>query len=294
MSTSAPDGSRSQHADTSATRLMGALFALGATGFVVGPLGAYADRVGARADALTFLIASVLFTGGGLTQSWLAYPERRAHRGGLLAWRGAWIQSVGTLLFNLMTVEALRPAASDPHYDFMVWTPNALGSVCFLISGVLLYLSAPRAGWLPRPRAAGWWEAPVNLLGCVLFGASAIAGYAIGSSGKLVDLTIANWTTTLGAVCFLAVGLAPLIVGMTFKVPRLSRVVVFEAALQRRLAAAGQELEEDARRDALATERGVKASGYVVANWERETEQDLARVEHLVERELEDEREDGR
>lgn len=286
MSTTARDR-RAQQGDTSGTRLMGALFALGATGFVVGPLGAYAGRVGARADALTFLVASVLFTAGGLTQSWLAYPERRAHHGGLLAWRGAWIQSVGTLLFNLMTVEGLRHPVSDPHYDILVWAPNALGSVCFLISGVLLYVSAPRAGWLPRRRAPGWWEPPVNLLGCILFGASAIAGYAIGSSGRLVDLTIANWTTTLGAICFLAVGLAPLIVGMTFKVPRLSRLVVFEAVLQRRLAEAGRELEADARRLTLATEHEAEVSRHAILNWERESEQGLAHVEQLVQRELE-------
>lgn len=80
---------RRQRTDTSGTRLMGALFSVGAVGFVVGPLDAYANRVGARGDALTYFIASILFTGGGLTQSWLAYPERRAHRAGVLAWRGA-------------------------------------------------------------------------------------------------------------------------------------------------------------------------------------------------------------
>lgn len=95
------------------TRLMGGLFAFGAAGFVVGPLDAYISRVGAHADGVTFFLASLLFTGGGLTQSWLAYPERRAHRAGLLAWRGAWIQSLGTLLFNYMTFEAISHPASD-------------------------------------------------------------------------------------------------------------------------------------------------------------------------------------
>ena len=237
---------RSQGADTDATRLMGALFGLGAACFVVAPVDAYASRVGAHADALTFFVGSILFTAGGLTQSWLAYPERRAHRAGLLAWRAAWIQSVGTVLFNFMTLEAISRASSDAQYNPLVWMPNVLGSVCFLISGVLLYLSVPRAGWRPLRRAAGWWEPPVNLLGCVLFGVSAVAGYAITSAGQLLDLDAANWTTTFGAACFLGVALAALISGMSFKIPRLSRLVAFERALQRELTAA---------------ERGVEAAG---------------------------------
>ncbi len=245
---------------------MGALFGLGAVGFVVGPLDPFATRVGTHGDALTFFIASILFTGGGLTQCWLAHPERRAHRAGLLAWRAAWIQSVGTLLFNLMTLEAISHAASDAQYTALVWIPNALGSACFLVSGVLLYLSAPRVGWRPRRQAAGWWEPPVNLLGCGLFGVSAVAGYAITSSGQLLDLPTANWTTTFGAACFLAVALAALIVGMTFKVPRLSRLVAFERALQHEIARAGDVLEADARRAERAAERSLDVTHQALAS----------------------------
>jgi hypothetical protein len=44
----------------------------------------------------------------------------------------------------------------------------------------------------------------VNLLGCVLFGISAVAGYVVPSKGSMVDLAAANWNTALGAACFLA------------------------------------------------------------------------------------------
>lgn len=239
-------GAHSGHSsrlDRDATRLMGGLFAAGALGFVMGPLGLYAGGVGPRADAVTFFVASILFTGGGLTQSWLAYPERRAHRPGRLAWRGAWIQSAGTVLFDYMTFEALSRTASSAHYATLVWAPNALGSVCFLLSGVLLYWSAPPVGWRPARRAAGWWEPPVNLLGCVLFGISAVASYA--TEGQLLDLATANWTTSLGAACFLAVGLAPLVLGMSFKVPRVSRLVALERTLQREAADVEQQLNSE-------------------------------------------------
>ena len=267
---------RSQRAEANATRLMGVLFGVGAMCFVVGPLDAYVARVGAHADAVTFFIGSILFTAGGLTQSWLAYPERRAHRAGLFAWRAAWIQSVGTVLFNFMTFEAISLASANGQYNVLVWTPNALGSVCFLGSGVLLYLSVPRVGWRAVRRPAGWWEPPLNLLGCVLFGVSAATGYAVSSAGRLLDLTTANWTTTFGAACFLAVALPPMIAGMSFKVPRLSRLAAFERALQHELATAGRKLEADVRRTADVVERGVEAADVQL----RET---LARVQGLAE-----------
>lgn len=253
-------GVRSERAEANATRLMGVLFGVGALCFVVGPLDAYVARVGARADAVTFFVGSVLFTAGGLTQTWLAYPERLAHRAGLLAWRAAWIQSVGTVLFNFMTLEAISLASSNSQYNVLVWTPNALGSVCFLVSGALLYVSVPRVGWRPLRRAAGWWEPPLNLLGCLLFGVSAVTGYATTSAGQLLDLSTANWTTTFGAACFLAVALPPLIAGVSFKVPRLSRLVAFEHALQAELAAAAHKLEAEALRTAHTVERSVEAA----------------------------------
>ena len=44
--------------------------------------------------------------------------------------------------------------------------------------------------------------AAVNLVGCVLFGVSAIASYVVPASGSILDLAAANWTTALGALCF--------------------------------------------------------------------------------------------
>ena len=44
----------------------------------------------------------------------------------------------------------------------------------------------------------------MNLAGCVLFGISAVASYVVPSSGSILDLGAANWTTSLGAACFFA------------------------------------------------------------------------------------------
>jgi hypothetical protein len=210
--------------DAVLTRAMGAFFLSGSLCFAVGPLGAYVNAVGARADAMTFFIGSVLFTLGGSSQCLLAAPERPDRPTGLAGWRTAWIQSVGTLLFNLMTLASITVAATSHRYDTVVWGPNALGSVCFLVSGTIFYLSSPRRGLLPRFDHEGWWEASVNLLGCVLFGISAVTSYATGHAGALISPGVSNWTTTLGAACFLACALTACGLGVTLKAPRLRQL----------------------------------------------------------------------
>ena len=210
--------------DAVVTRAMGALFGLGSLCFVVGPLSSYGDAVGAHADAMTFFVGSILFTLGGASQCALAAPERRDRPTGVASWATAWVQSIGTLAFNVMTFAAFTIAVTDRHYDSVVWGQNAFGSVCFLVSGTIFYLSSPRRGLLPRSDHEGWWEAAVNLLGCVLFGISAVTGYATGRSGTLVSTQISNWTTTLGALCFLACALTACGLGETLKAPRLRRL----------------------------------------------------------------------
>jgi hypothetical protein len=188
-------------------RWMALCFALGSACFLVGPFPGYVQLVGATADAVTFFVGSILFTAGGVLQCWLAWPERRARGAGRAAWWSAVIQSVGTLFFNRSTFQALSTAASNSSYNKLVWRPDAFGSICFLVSGVIAYVASPRHGWLPARDEPGWWQPAVNLLGCVFFGISAVAGYVVPSTGSILDLAAANWNTSLGAACFLACAL---------------------------------------------------------------------------------------
>jgi hypothetical protein len=185
-------------------RTMALSFALGSVCFLVGPFPGYADLVGERADAITFFVGSIFFTVGGALQTWQAFGGRHQGRAGRAAWWGAVVQSAGTLFFNASTFRALDTAFSSAGYDRLVWRPDALGSVCFLVSGAIVYGAAPHRGWLPARGAPGWWQPAVNLLGCVFFGISAIAGHVVPATGSVLDLAAANWTTCLGAACFLA------------------------------------------------------------------------------------------
>ncbi|MBG0565403.1 hypothetical protein [Actinoplanes aureus] len=176
-------------------------FALGSACFLVGPIPAYADLVGPTADAVTFFVGSILFTAGGALQTF------GAAAGGRAAWWAALIQSAGTLFFNATTFRALQVALSNPDYDRLVWRPDAFGSICFLVSGVIAYLASARHGLLPARDGPGWWQPAVNLLGCVFFGVSALGAYVLPSTGSMADVAVANVNTCLGAACFLACAL---------------------------------------------------------------------------------------
>jgi hypothetical protein len=205
-------------------RWMALSFAVGSLCFLIGPFPGYEDLVGPGATAVTFFAGSVFFTCGGALQVWLTLRERSSTPGRRAAWWSAVIQSAGTLFFNATTYRAMDTALSDPTYDKLVWRPDALGSICFLVSGAIAYRASARRGWLPLRGKAGWWEPSINFLGCLFFGVAAIAGYVVPSSGSLLDLAAANWTTAAGAACFLACALATFRSGRTSKARRPRRL----------------------------------------------------------------------
>ena len=185
-------------------------FAIGSLCFFVGPFPGYHELVGSAVAGATFFVGSIFFTAGGALQTALAFGDRRERGAGRAAWWTATIQSAGTLFFNVSTFQAMSTALSDPQYDKLVWRPDAFGSVCFLVSGAIAYRASSRQGWWPARGGRGWWQPGVNLLGCVLFGISAVAGYVVPSSGSELDLAASNWTTCLGAACFFACAAAGL------------------------------------------------------------------------------------
>lgn len=184
-------------------RWMALCFALGSTCFLVGPFPGYVNLVGSTVTGLTFFVGSILFTAGGGLQTWLAAPERQVDGAGRAAWWAAVIQSAGTLFFNVTTFTALSTLPSQPDYDRLVWRPDALGSVCFLVSGYLAYAEVCGHPFWTRNRTLEWKIAAVNLVGCVAFGISAIAAFWVPSSGDVLALAASNWTTALGGLCFL-------------------------------------------------------------------------------------------
>lgn len=174
-----------------ATRWVGILFAIGSTCFLVGPFPGFVELVGSEVDGVVFFVGSVFFTSAALLQTLHS-------AGGLDRW-ACLVQLVGTVFFNVSTFHALQTGLDANEYNRLVWTPDARGSVCFLVSGVISYLAVRELSH----RARDWWIAVINLAGCVAFGIAAVASYVVPSTGSAIDLAAANVWTSLGALCFL-------------------------------------------------------------------------------------------
>jgi hypothetical protein len=169
-------------------------FAIGSVCFFVGPFPGFVQLVGPGADGVVFFAGSIFFT----LAAGLELREATLRRGGRWgadpSWWSAATQFVGTLLFNLSTFTAMEDGLTTKQENRLVWAPDVFGSAAFLISGALAY----RAATGSRSMAA------VNLAGCVFFGISAVASFVVPSTGSILDLAAANWTTALGAACFFA------------------------------------------------------------------------------------------
>ena len=192
-----------------------ALFMIGSACFALGALPGYVQLVGVGADGVTFFVGSVFFTSAAFLQYLEVVGtapgpgvETRAFR--LLSWeprRIDWlattVQLVGTLFFNVTTYRGMIESLDAEPSTLLAWRPDALGSICFLVASWLAYAEAGNR-WLSwRPRDLGWTIAALNLLGSVFFGLSAVGAYVVPETGELLDVTLANAGTFLGAICFL-------------------------------------------------------------------------------------------
>jgi hypothetical protein len=176
---------------------IGVLFMVGAACFAVGAAPGYAQLVGAHTDNVTYFVGSIFFT----SAAFLQFREAVANGARLDRWAGG-VQLVGTVFFNFSTGHALFTDLSASQTDRLVWRPDALGSICFLVASELA-LIAVGGNWVSwRPKLMSWWIAALNMVGSIAFGVSAVASYVIVDSGLVRNAHRANLGTFVGAVCF--------------------------------------------------------------------------------------------
>ena len=201
------------------SRWLGTLFGVGSICFAVGSLPLFFNAVDASIAAWTFFVGSLFFTSAAALQlhETVAAPTTilgaprfprlsstlrwRPHR---IDWWAAAVQLVGTVAFNVSTFAATRADLSVEREARLIWTPDVVGSICFLVASWLAYAEVNR-GVLPRPdRATGWRIASVNLLGSLAFGAAAVAARYLPTTNEPANIALVNLGTFAGAVCFLA------------------------------------------------------------------------------------------
>ncbi|MFJ3928382.1 hypothetical protein [Streptomyces sp. NPDC090022] len=222
-------GDTAARAATADARALGRLRRLGAiasVAFVIGgalfALGAAVSQFGSgdTAESATIYFAGGLFfnTGGyvsllqvlngprhapggtGLVTSdwrWWGYEPMR------LDWLSAFVLFLGTLVFGVNLVDSFLEGLTVRQTNRLIWTPDVIGCVLFLVSGHLAFVEICHR---PRPclrsRSLGWWVVAVNQLGSVLFMVSALAAFTRPATGSPVNTDIANWGTLCGALCF--------------------------------------------------------------------------------------------
>ena len=197
---------------------IGVLFAVGSLCFALASSASQWGSASRPWIGATFFAGSLFFT----TAAYLQYSQAANVEHGVGAngsprarWRVAsweprridWVASavqlVGTLFFNLSTFTALNHDLSVHQSNVRVWTPDALGSICFLVASELAYAEVCHRWVCFHGRSLSWRIVALNLVGSLAFGAAAIAGYIEPSTGELVSTRLANAGTTLGALCFL-------------------------------------------------------------------------------------------
>lgn len=202
------------------------LFVIGSSCFVLGSVPAYANAVGGWFDSITYALGSVFFTSASCCQllqaqtpamtevqlarsgsreqvRWLAWLPRDRN------WLAAASQFPGTLCFNVSTFAALIHNATVAQQDRLVWRPDLVGSVLFLVSSTFALLALPphhdhrdhdhreRTG-IASPR----WIAWINMIGSIFFMASALGSYIL-PTGDLLSTRLTVAGTFFGAICFL-------------------------------------------------------------------------------------------
>jgi hypothetical protein len=195
------------------------LFIIGSALFALGSVPAYVNAVGTTADSLTYFVGSIVFTAASFAQlvqaqtpamtevdidsqhqpapvrlrAWLPHDRN---------WLAAITQFPGTLFFNISTAAALVHNATVKQEDRRIWRPDFFGSTMFLVASVFAILAIGRFLSF-RPRNFPWWIAWLNMIGSILFMASALASYVLPRTGELINSQVSIISTLLGALCFL-------------------------------------------------------------------------------------------
>ncbi|GEB57361.1 hypothetical protein [Streptomyces gardneri] len=224
-------GARDASADDAALGRLRRLNAVAATAFVIGgalfAAGAAVAQFGSG-DATT--CASIYFAGGlffntGGYVSLLQVVNAPRHvpggEGTLVApgwrwwsyepmrvdWLSAFVLFAGTLVFAVDLLDSFLQGLTTQQVNRLIWAPDVIGCVLFLISGHLAFAEICHGRPCIRQRDLGWWIVAVNQLGSVLFMVSALAAYTRPATGSLINADIANWGTLTGALCFSAGGI---------------------------------------------------------------------------------------
>ncbi|MFI6495201.1 hypothetical protein [Streptomyces sp. NPDC050564] len=135
---------------------------------------------------------------------WWSYEPTRVD------WLSTFVLFAGTLVFAVSLLSSFLQGLSVQQVNRLIWAPDVVGCVLFLVSGYLGFVEICHGRPCVRAHSLSWWIVAVNQLGSVLFIVSALAAFTRPATGSLVNADIANWGTLTGALCFSLGGLLQL------------------------------------------------------------------------------------
>jgi hypothetical protein len=204
-------------------RISATAFVFGGSLFALGAALAQGDVGGPRLSAAVFLVGGVFFTTGAYAGLLLLAnspdgddPEGMLRTApwrwwslepGRLDWASAVTLFVGTLFFGVSLVVAMVGTISTAQEHRLVWSPEVVGCVLFLVSGSLALKGIDRDRRRGERHDLGWKVVAVNQLGSALFMVAAVAAFVRPSTGDALAVGVANWGTLTGALCFAIAGL---------------------------------------------------------------------------------------
>ena len=184
-------------------RRAGILFIIGSTSFALGSFPPYFLNLTAQAVGVTFFVGSIFFTSAGLTQLQEVIRESdRLVQHDSKIWWALVVQLAGMIFFNVNTFRAAFVDVPPDEVNRLIWAPDLFGSIAFLVASHLVWLAVCGRLWCVRQTSSDWWMAGLNYMGSIFFMLSALAAYFLETTGEVVNITLVNVGTFLGAVCF--------------------------------------------------------------------------------------------
>lgn len=204
-------------AKSTLTALIAILFMIGAFCFVLASAmslqGFYSDFI---VNGIYF-IGSLFFTSAAYGQfleainaditneSHLHAKDKKwiwfAFRAKNLGYLSSITQLIGTVLFNINTFASFYTYVSPLFSDIIVWVPDFLGSILFLLASFFAWLEIYKDREVKAFRSSSWWIVWANNFGSLFFQVSAIASFILVNAHAIND-TVALKYTLLGGICF--------------------------------------------------------------------------------------------
>ena len=194
-------------------------FTLGGLLFALGAVVAQIGSGNAASAASIYFVGGIMFTTGAYASllgainaprgveadgtvtadrwRWWSYESER------IDWLATFVLFAGTLAFGVSLIASFINGLDTRGVDRLVWRPEVIGCVLFLISGHLAMGEiCHRFKPCLRRRDLGWAIVAINQVGSILFMVAALAAFTRPETMDEVNVGIANWGTLLGAACF--------------------------------------------------------------------------------------------